>query len=88
MTDNVPVWVVMLLLGALGTLLSIGIYMIVGHFRDDQSRAERLAVVESDVKHIKEEIGDHNTGIRGWLHKLTNDISPYIIRSQHDRRDK
>lgn len=84
----IPLWVLMLALGALGTLLTVGIYMVVGHFREDQKRAERLAVVESDVKKIHAEIGDHDSGIRGWLHRLASDISPYIIRRQHEDRDK
>lgn len=85
---SIPLWVLMLALGGLGTLLTIGIYMIVNHFRDDQKRAERLAVVESEVKHITEEIGDHNSGIRGWLHKLQNDWTPYLIRAQKEDKDK
>jgi hypothetical protein len=83
--NGVPLWVFMVLLGALGTLLSIGIAMIVRHFHDDQRRAVRLAVVESDVKGIKAELGDHDSGLRGWLHQIAGDISPYIIRKQDDR---
>lgn len=86
--EAIPLWVLMLALGALGTLLTVGIYMVVNHFRDDQKRAERLAVAESKIERIDGEIGDHNSGIRGWLHQLSSDISPYIIRRQHEDRDK
>lgn len=86
--NGIPLWAFMVLLGALGALLSIGIAMIVRHFRDDQLRAERLAVVEHDVQGIKSELGDHDSGLRGWLHRIASDISPYILKRQHEDKGK
>lgn len=84
---SVPLWVLMTALGALGTLITVGIYMIASHFREDHLRAERLAVAENEIKNVKAEIGDRKSGIRGWLHELANDISPYIIRKQGERKE-
>lgn len=62
------------------------------HIGEDRKVHEQAAVNSavnaSEIRSIKAEIGDHNTGLRGWLHKLSNDISPYIIRRQHEDRDK
>lgn len=59
------------------------------HITEDRDVHEQAAVNSavnaSEIKGIKAELGDHNTGLRGWLHKLSNDVSPYITRKQHDR---
>lgn len=48
--------------------------------RDDHVKLhERAAVSEAEIKRIKEEIGDHNTGIRGWLHQVSNSLNPIAM---------
>jgi hypothetical protein len=96
---SVPLWMLLTLLGALGTLLTL-IGGIVGlvlrtiiksmreHAKEDVQRAERLAVAENDIKKINAEIGDRKSGIRGWLHELANEITPRSIRRQQEERDK
>ena len=93
---NVPLWMFLTLLGAvgsllatLGTVVAIALRWIIAamrdHSKEDVQRAERLAVAERDIKRMDAEIGDRRSGIRGWLHELANDISPYIIRKQSER---
>lgn len=46
---------------------------------------EDVAVIKQVVSDIRKEIGDHESGLRGSIHKLRGEISPYIIREQHRR---
>lgn len=57
------------------------------HIKDDNKAHERVAVVESKIERIEKDIGDHESGIRGWLHKLSNDVSPYIIKKQRENKE-
>lgn len=41
--------------------------------QDDNTRV--LATIGADVKHIKEELGDHDRGIRGWLHQQSQALT-------------
>lgn len=59
------------------------------HIKEDREVHEQgavdSAVNAADIKRIKEDIGDHSSGLRGWVHQIANDISPYIIRKQGER---
>jgi len=47
--------------------------------RADQIRlSERTAVNESEIRRLKEDIGDHGSGLRGWLHSIANATSPVV----------
>lgn len=47
--------------------------------RDDKIKLhERVAVNESEIERVKVEIGDHGTGLRGWLHTIANQVNPVI----------
>ena len=56
-----------------------------GRFRVEQARL--LGEISADLKRVKEDIGDHDSGLRGQVHQLASDISPYIVRSQHRRSE-
>jgi hypothetical protein len=95
---NVPLWMFLTLLGALGSLLTaigaIGAFALRSlmtalrdHAKEDIVRAERQAVTENEVKRVIAEIGDRKTGIRGWLHELANEITPRSLRRQEGERD-
>lgn len=97
--SNVPLWMFLTLLGAVGSLLGLlgtvvafALRSIIAalrdHAKEDMKRAEDLAVAKNDIKRIEAEIGDRKSGIRGWLHELANDISPYIVKRQREDRDK
>lgn len=40
---------------------------------------------EAVINRILEDIGDGDSGIRGNIHQLRRDISPYIVLEQHRR---
>lgn len=39
---------------------------------------ERTAVAERDIKRAQDDIGDHGTGLRGWLHEIANAVNPVV----------
>jgi hypothetical protein len=47
---------------------------------------ERVASLEADVKSIKAEVGDHESGLRGSVHDLRNQISPMYLDWQRRQR--
>lgn len=59
------------------------------HIREDtkvhQQTAVNSAVNAADIKRIKEDIGDHNSGIRGWLHELSSHVTPRALRRDQRR---
>lgn len=54
-----------------------------GRFRVEQ--ATLLGRISATLERVKEDIGDHGSGLRGQVHKLASDISPYVIREQSRR---
>ena len=85
--------VVLWLFGALISVMSLVLAGICGwiahHSRDCRDyrvkAAEQAGETRSDLRQVKAELGDRRSGIRGWLHELANDISPYITRKQAER---
>ena len=57
-------------LGIIITLLIALLGLLLNHISQCSKFHERLAAVEADVKGIKKELGDHESGIRGNLHDL------------------
>lgn len=74
------------LLGIIITLLVAIIGWLLYHSSQCSAFHERMARLESEVSSIKTEVGDHESGIRGNLHDLRNQISPMYIDWQ--RRSK
>jgi hypothetical protein len=52
------------------------------HIRDCRARAAKDAVMRSDIDKLLHEVGDHETGIRGAMHKLRQDLSPFAVWCQ------
>lgn len=69
-------------LGAFGTVLWTHLRDCNG-FRVDQARM--LGQIAADLKRVQLDIGDHESGLRGQVHRLASDITPYIVRRQVDR---
>jgi hypothetical protein len=42
-------------------------------------QAAMWATIDERTKHMQLEIGTHETGLRGSVHKLRNDISPFVV---------
>lgn len=47
---------------------------------------EDIAVIKAMLTRIERDIGTHETGLRGQVHKLASDIAPYVVRSQMERK--
>lgn len=94
MEQSVLLWI----LGTAVTLLTLAIggiiRLMVMHSRDCMSHriedATHRGAVDAKLERIMADIGSHESGIRGSLHKLRDDISPFIVMAQMEmeRREK
>lgn len=85
-------WVLGLIVAAQAGLLSFYIHHIIACNKRDRDRAAenlqintKLATITEALRRVELDIGTHETGIRGEIHKLIKDISPYIVREQKRR---
>lgn len=49
------------------------------HIRECRARIAEAAVMRADINRLMHEVGDHETGLRGAMHALRNEISPFVI---------
>lgn len=47
-----------------------------------EKNSAMLAELTTNMRRVIVDIGDHDSGLRGQVHKLASDISPYIVRRQ------
>lgn len=84
------------LLWLLGTIIGVQTIVLAGltaaflsHLKDcgnyRVSTAALLGEIKSNLSRVQRDIGDHDTGLRGQVHKLSSDITPYILRRQKER---
>ena len=85
-------WVLGILIAAQAGLLTFYIHHIIACNRRDNIRAQenlhintQLASINESLRRVQVDIGNHETGLRGQVHKLASDISPYIINEQKRR---
>lgn len=85
MSESVLIW---LFAGAYA-LIGVLFALVWQHVIRCKGVGEDIAVIKQIVADTKKEIGDHDTGLRGSIHKLARDISPYVILAQHklERRE-
>lgn len=76
---------VALLVSILGLQLII-VGWLLYHSSQCSAFHERVASIEAQVVSMKKEIGDHETGLRGSLHDLRNQMSPVYMDWQRSRR--
>lgn len=83
-----------------GVLISVLIGLCVGfffHVKEDRDQRIQQAkengelraligVIQKEVSHVSQEVGGHETGLRGALHRLRNEINARLIRIDNDRR--
>lgn len=86
MDQSVLLWI---LGGQLAMIVGLG-KLWWDHIKDCRARAAADAVLRSDVNHLLHEVGDHQTGIRGAMHRLRDELSPLAIwvQLEQERRDR
>lgn len=89
MTESAVLWLFGTVIGVQTIVLAALASAIWNHVRDcGQFRVEQanlLGRISATLDRVKEDIGDHGSGLRGQVHKLSSDISPYVIREQARR---
>lgn len=82
-------WILGILIAAQAGLLSFYIHHIIACNKRDRDRAAEnlqinttLATITASLRRVEQDIGTHETGLRGQVHKLASAISPFIIMEQ------
>ena len=82
-------WILGILIASQAGLLAFHVQHILACNKRDRDRAienqeinTTLATITESLRRVEVDIGTHETGLRGQVHKLASDISPYVIRSQ------
>lgn len=90
MTESATLWLFGTVITVLGLVIGGIVGWIFAHSKDcldfRVATAASLAAIVVKLDRVIDDIGDHESGLRGSVHKLRNDISPYMIRAQG--RDK
>lgn len=82
MSETLLIW---LFAGAYG-LIGVLFIMQWQHSIKCKGVGEDIAVIKSLLLRIQQDIGTHETGLRGQVHRLASDITPYILSQQQERR--
>ena len=87
--ETVPVWVVLVILSALGALCLLLIGIVKAHLNKDARVHEKVAVHEESIRRIDKEIYRPD-GIMDRLHDHGSDIHTLLakdeMRDRHDNR--
>lgn len=91
MSENAILW----LFGSIITILSLcfaGVLSwIISHSKQcaktQADFAREFGSIGAKLDRVITDIGDHDSGLRGQVHQLSTDISPYVISQQMKRRD-
>jgi hypothetical protein len=96
MDQDVTLWLFGILIGLQTTVLGAVVWAIWSHSHDCRDFRVKLAAMIADIgtrlTRIEMDIGTHDTGMRGDLHRLRNDVSPLItmerLRQERERRER
>lgn len=87
MSEHTILWIFGVLISALSFVLAGVIGWISAHNKHcsaQHGKNEReFGEIAAKLDRIINDIGDHNSGLRGQVHKIENDISPLSIMTQH-----
>lgn len=89
MSESAVLWVV-------GTLVSLVLAlgaMLLSHFKDCRDfrvkMSADMATLQADVKRVINDIGDHDSGMRGDIHDLRATVSPFVAWAERQQeRDR
>ena len=86
MSETVLLWILGGELAIVGSLFGI-LWKHVNECRDFRSS---VATMKTDLEHVVKELGSHDSGVRGSLHKLRGDITPLVLWAQMEmeKRDR
>lgn len=83
--DAVPVWIVLVILGALGALCMLLIGIVRAHIGSDVKVHEKVAVHDEKIKHIDNEIY-RSDGIMERLHEHGGEIHTLMAKEEMRER--
>lgn len=83
MDQTVLLWILAGILTAMGAIAAL-LWRHVEHCKEVHTK---LAELSGDVKRVVQDIGTHETGLRGTVHKTANAIQRIEMELAHRRED-
>ena len=84
MNETILLWILGVIVMALAALAGI-IWRHVEHCKDVH---EELAGIRADMKHVLQDIGTHDTGLRGTVHKTASAVQRIEYELRMGRNDE
>lgn len=98
MDQQVTLWLFGIVIGLQTTVLGAVVWAIWSHSHDCRDFRVKLAAMIADIgtrlTRIESDIGTHDSGMRGDIHRLRDQVTPFMVRAQmeldreKDRRER
>lgn len=95
MTETIQIWLFAGSFGLIGVLFTLwwhhalmckGLSQFTS--KDVEAISRDVAVIRSILERVQEDIGTHDTGMRGDIHKLRQEVTPFVIEAQIRQRQQ
>lgn len=92
MTETTTLWLLGTIIGVLTTIIGGMAVWIISHSRDCRDfrvqTAESLASILAKLDRVQKDIGDHDSGLRGAVHELSDKVMPFVLLSSMNLEQK
>lgn len=94
MDQGVVLWIAGILVTINSGIVGVLFLMLWSHIREckksGEERSAALAVLKMQQERLLIEVGSHETGLRGSLHKLRDELSPFAVyvQMEMEKRNK
>lgn len=86
MSETSTLWLFGTIIGVLTTVIGGMAVWIISHSRDCRdfrvATAASLAAILAKLERMQQDIGDHDSGMRGDVHQLRNMVNPVVLYYQ------
>lgn len=86
MDQTVLLWILTTTVGLLTAVIGGMIWMMISHAGDCRdyrvANATHNGSVDAKLERIIRDIGDHDSGMRGDIHDLRKQVTPFVIMAQ------
>jgi hypothetical protein len=80
MTEALQLW---LFGGAFAGIVTLAL-LLLAHIKECRDVRASLAALTTNMENVLREVGTHETGLRGSVRKLRNELSPFVLWAQRE----
>jgi hypothetical protein len=83
---DILLWALGLLIVIQTTVMGFIAKAMFDHIKECREFRAEVSGIATDMKRVKEDIGTHETGMRGSIHDLRNRVTPVVLWYERDKR--